>query len=147
MMAMSSVTGMQVGQVRASSPSLRTYGTFGRIQSSLALREDVNAPAASTVNDKESDLFVNLSPSAGRSQLSEATQPGINGVVPDTEGPSWSLNPPFIPYETYSPGDAAMASGWGDGTLNFSMMPLQFDWMHQSLGFDFDISDFYEGSQ
>ncbi|KAL1893716.1 hypothetical protein Sste5346_006216 [Sporothrix stenoceras] len=160
---------------RAASPSLRTYGTFGRIQSSLACRKDVLAPAASTATDKESDLFQHygggegggdeegnrpreevLPPSALPPDLSAIIRPPVlptAGLPPEGTDEAWRLNggwsqpptqqPPPQPYgypayETYSPNELGVASAWGDGTLNFSMTPTQFDWINQSLGFDFN---------
>ena len=54
---------------------------------------------------------------------------------------------PYLAYETYSPNELGVASAWGDGLLNFSMMPVQFDWINQSLGFDFNNSAQYNATQ
>lgn len=43
------------------SPSLRTYGTFGRIQNSLASLRDIDEPVAPTPTEKESNQFSNSS--------------------------------------------------------------------------------------
>lgn len=51
---------------------------------------------------------------------------------------SSSLN---LAYDNASPSGLGIASGWGDGTFNFSMMPSQSDWISQSLDFDFIYSD------
>ena len=75
-------------------------------------------------------------------------------MVPTESTDDWRLNgqwpqqpqqhqPPPQPYgypayETYSPNELGVAPAWGDGTLNFSMTPTQFDWINQSLGFDFN---------
>ncbi|ERS95110.1 hypothetical protein HMPREF1624_08602 [Sporothrix schenckii ATCC 58251] len=172
---------------RAASPSLRTYGTFGRIQSALACRRDVLAPAASTATDKESDLFQHYGDGArdGDDQPSSPVSP-VSPVLPALstirspvlaaptaalptestdewrlDGPWQTAQPaaqptvqppvqptvqpppqPYYPYETYSPNEMGVASAWGDGTLNFSMTPTQFDWINQSLGFDFNGSVF-----
>ncbi|OAA65777.1 Transcription factor [Niveomyces insectorum RCEF 264] len=65
----------------------------------------------------------------------------------DDDSSVWRLGAPWAPpppvyghpaYETYSPNELGVASAWGDGTLNFSMTPTQFDWINQSLGFDFN---------
>ena len=45
---------------------------------------------------------------------------------------------PFLAYDAYSLSDFGAAPAWGDGTLNFSMMPAQTHWINQSLGFDFN---------
>ncbi|CAK7200721.1 hypothetical protein SEUCBS139899_003420 [Sporothrix eucalyptigena] len=172
---------------RAASPSLRTYGTFGRIQSSLACRKDVLTPAASTATDKESDLFhhynlredgeqrrreedpqrdnaltvapsgVSLPPDLS-AIISQPVQSG--GAAPEdpwplqgtntTTWPSGFPDQPTAPYgypayETYSPNELGVASAWGDGTLNFSMTPTQFDWINQSLGFDFNGGLSFDG--
>lgn len=165
---------------RAASPSLRTYGTFGRIQSALACRKDVLAPAASTATDKESDLFQHYGggeEDVGAHQREDTMAPAVplppdlsaiisHPVLPTAElggtaeaDHAWRLHgqwpqptqvqpppppPPQAPpygypaYETYSPNELGVASAWGDGTLNFSMTPTQFDWINQSLGFDFN---------
>ena len=153
---------------RAASPSLRTYGTFGRIQNSLARRRDVLAPAVSTTTDKESDLFHNFSPpadnpidspqkvppgppsdvvqAAAQSELlSDLPSAGLAPPPPPHES-AWGIDSstasayPYLAYETYSSNELGVASAWGDGELNFSMMPAEFDWINQSLGFDFNSS-------
>lgn len=111
----------------------------------------MNAPAASSSDDKESDLFRNFTLSSGsiqpalsslRSFPSQGDSLGI-GLV----DPLWGLDATaYAPLEGLSPGDFGMGSGWGDGTLNFSMMPLQFDWITQSLGFDFANDDVFNAA-
>lgn len=153
---------------RAESPSLRTYGTFGRIQNSLARRRDVLAPAVSVTTDKESDLFHNFSPPANNttdspqqmppappSDVAHAAEPVPIAAPPPPppHEPDWGMDSsaasayPYLAYETYSPNEFGVASAWGDGTLNFSMMPAQFDWVNQSLGFDFNNSVQYDAPQ
>ena len=58
---------------------------------------------------------------------------------PDT---SWDMSAASLDltYDNYSPSGLGIASGWADGTLNFSMMPSQSDWISQSLDFDFGYS-------
>jgi hypothetical protein len=167
---------------RAQSPSLRTYGTFGKIQSSLDKRGDVLAPAASSTTDKESDLFSNLeaSPRSRQEQYqkqhnqhllppqphhpsqhqhhhqqqyqqqghqvaaSQDRQDAIEAVAAPNAGPTdpvWDMGTSLsLAYENSSPTGLGIASGWGDGTFNFSMIPSQSDWVSQSLDFDFGYS-------
>lgn len=52
-------------------------------------------------------------------------------------GQNWNVDSSMPHNDGFSPQELGIASGWGDGTLNFSMMPSQFDWINQSLNFDF----------
>lgn len=139
---------------RAASPSLRTYGTFGRIQNSLARRRDALAPAVSTTTDKESDLFHNYSPPAddpinspqqvplgppsdviqGAAQSNDLSDlPPAALAPPPAHESAWLIDSsaasayPYLAYETYSSNELGMVSTWGDGALNFSMMPAEFE--------------------
>lgn len=70
-------------------------------------------------------------------EKSQPGQPHPDYTLPEVTHPYWDLNPPYFPGDGFSPNALGMAAGWGDGTLNFSMMPLQFDWISQNLDFDF----------
>lgn len=119
---------------RESSPSLRTYGTFGRIQSSLAVRKDILAPPVSTTSEKESDLFTNFETSHVDSHGSLPEGPQLGAPMTDA---AWMVNGSPFSYQNYPGNDFGIAPGWDDGTLNFSMMPSQYDWISQSLGAEF----------
>ncbi|KAI5459522.1 fungal-specific transcription factor domain-containing protein [Mariannaea sp. PMI_226] len=138
-------------QSRAESPSLRTYGTFGKIQSSLDRRGDLLAPAASSSTDRDSDLFSNLDPSPTSTAIEEAiyrdlplrADPVLAEILPaGVVSRPWDMGLSTIDltHDNFSPSDLGIAPGWQDGMFNFSMMPSQMDWINQSLDFDFDDS-------
>ena len=92
----------------------------------------------------ESDLFSNLEDSQENNiQHVSKNTTQHNGEAGDPAH-SWGIDPAYFPVEGFSPTELMMASGWGDGTLNFSMMPSQFNWMSQSLDTDFLNGDIFE---
>ncbi|KAJ5212495.1 uncharacterized protein N7498_004141 [Penicillium cinerascens] len=125
------------------SPSLRTYGTFGRIQNSLASRRHID-PVAPTPIEKGSNPFSHSSATLAYGQpLSKAVDtaqlpppppppPPLQQVAGIGDG--WDLDVACLAGQPFGDDDVEMlASGWGDGTLTFSMEPEQMDWINQSL--------------
>jgi hypothetical protein len=127
------------------SPSLRTYGTFGSIQDSLATQKDSFTPAAASASENQSDLFV-------RRQSSNYIQAPVQyGIDPNSRDRTSKLDSSPIAsyrlsYDRLSPHALQVASGWADGTLDFLAAQDQFplgvenpsvvpdlDWAYEAL--------------
>jgi hypothetical protein len=109
------------------------------------MRNDVHAPAASSSTDKESDLFKNFGSFPQNAPQTPAREVPSQSNTAGIYNTSWDTA--FVPGEGFSPNELAIASGWADGTLSFSMMPVQFDWVNQSLRFDFNNENASNPSQ
>ena len=99
------------------------------------MRGDVNAPPASRAADGQSDLFHNF-------PVPRPLQPSTS-FVRSAEAEISAGNQAVFGGNSVESGPVEFGSGWADGTLNFSMMPLQFDWITQSLEFDFTNDDVF----
>ncbi|MCJ1305335.1 hypothetical protein MMC08_008149, partial [Hypocenomyce scalaris] len=122
---------------RPASPSLHTYGTFGSIQRSLASSNNVFTPAASAEVEGQSDLFV--SAIQAKTKLPAATSEAVSNQVTVDTYVEW----PIDSFDPLSPQALEIASGWADGTFDFSLAQPQFDWADQSLSLDADYDWMY----
>lgn len=100
----------------------------------MACRGDELAPTACSPADEDSDVFHCI----GRDQTGRRVDAATIQVHQNPTPPP-SIFPPF---EMFQPSSVEMGNGWGDGTLNFSMSPVQLGWINQSLNWDFDYNNF-----
>lgn len=103
-------------QTRPASPSLRTYGTFGSIQSSLAKSQDTLTPAGLTKDTETSDIFV-------ASGVSARLQPR----GPQQDFPQASTASPMLLHSCFD---------WDAGPSAFQDPSMLLGWADHSLGFD-----------
>lgn len=118
---------------RPTSPSLRTFGTFGKIQIDIASRGDTFAPTALSPAEEDSDVFNYVDRGLRKTNWAE--------VPPNNPSPALS-QASFPPFDMFNSSAQEMGYGWGDGTLNFSMSPVQLSWINQSLDLDFNYNHF-----
>ena len=112
---------------QAGSPSLRTFGTFGSIQRSVAARGDEITPDTSTKAVADSELLISASPFNG---LSSAAVPNLGAPNSVAE---WDI-PDY--YGEFSLQAGQIASGWADGMYDFASAQARFDWMDTNLRYD-----------
>lgn len=99
----------------------------------MASRGDAFAPTARSPAEEDSDVFNYVD--CGLRQTNQAEAPPNNPTLalPDA---------PFSPFDMFNSSAQEMGYGWGDGTLNFSMSPVQLGWINQSLDLDFNYDSF-----
>lgn len=120
-----------IPHTRPASPSLRTYGTFGSIQSSLTKGNDSLTPAVSAGEPEQSDIFVAAStPSAPQLFTTAAVDNSASAARPILEVPTYdremSLN---------FPGNHGWAE-WDPNPMGIWDTSFPLGWADHSLGFD-----------
>ena len=105
----------------AESPSLRTYGTYGTIQRSLATGID--------------ELSVRKLANASRHDQLVATSRVDTASF--NQNPSDSLQEsPLMSLDLLSPETLQLESSWADGTYDRALTEARFDWPDRNYGLD-----------
>ncbi|KAK2763693.1 hypothetical protein FQN54_009309 [Arachnomyces sp. PD_36] len=117
---------------RAASPSLRTYGTYGTIQRSLATGTD-ELPPKSAENVERENLPLsgssNNTPEAAMAETRRQSESQAEGYLPASE--------------PLSPETLQLESSWADGTYDRAFTEAQFDWPDGNYGLDTNYNWMY----
>ena len=108
-------------QSRPTSPSLRTHGTFGSIQTSLYKNHDALTPAVSSHDQEQSDLFADRTAIAQKSSR--------RATLDDTSE---------LGFEKQPNNASILWPDWTNTSLDLWNDPLQLAWADHSLGIDQD---------
>lgn len=117
---------------RAASPSLRTYGTYGTIQRSLATGTD-ELPPQPVENTDKCNPATAASPVDAIPSTCDAAQDSSNPL------PEWYLRAS----DPLSPQTLQLESSWADGTYDRAFTEAQFDWPDGDYGLDTNYNWMY----
>lgn len=117
---------------RAESPSLRTYGTYGTIQRSLATGADDLPPKPKGNTERDHPPVTTSSDNILTSTAGEARNPS------DSQS-EWYLRAS----EPLSPQTLQLESSWADGTYDRALTEAQFDWPDGNFGLDTNYNWMY----